>query len=96
MAKLKAGTHASTNDGSMTALIEQAMQEEWLAARGEPLPADGPGSQDRRILFAAVAKGVLRYLYEHRDDLLSTLDIPEGGSSVRHYHEADFDLVEKL
>ena len=96
MAALKAGTHQSIGDGSMAALIEQAMREEWLAARGEPLPDSGPGVQDRRILFAAVAKGVLRYLYEHRDDLISTLDLHEPAPSTRHRHEAAFDLVEKL
>ncbi len=91
MANLQTGTHASRDDGSMTALIEQAMQEEWLAARGEPLPADGPGAIDRRVLFAAVAKGVLRYLHEHRDDLLTSLMVDDG-SGLNHRHEADFGL----
>jgi hypothetical protein len=91
---LRAGTHASTDgDGTMTAFIEAAMREEWQAARGEELPSSGPGAQDRKILFAAVAKGVLRYLYEHRDDLIASLTIPEG---TDHRHDAAFDLVEKL
>ncbi|HRP27184.1 MAG TPA: hypothetical protein PLG77_01985 [Burkholderiaceae bacterium] len=91
---LRAGSFASDGDGSLAALIEDAMREEWQAARGEPLPTSGPGVKDRRILFAAVAKGVLRYLYEHRDDLITTLEINEG--SGNHRHEAAFDLVEKL
>jgi hypothetical protein len=91
---LQAGTHASRDDGSMTDYIEQAMREEWLAARGQPLPADGPGAQDRRILFAAVAKGVLRYLYVHRADLLTSTTIDDGGGP-NHRHDADFDLVER-
>lgn len=91
---LRAGSFASDGDGSLAALIEDAMREEWQAARGEPLSTSGPGVKDRRILFAAVAKGVLRYLYEHRDDLITTLEINEG--SGNHRHEAAFDLVEKL
>lgn len=90
---LSAGSFDSVDDGTMTAFIEQAMREEWQAARGEPLPEDGPGARDRRILFAAVAKGVLRYLYEHRDDLVTTREIPDGPHD--HRHEAAFDLVEK-
>ena len=91
MAMLHTGTHTSRDDGSMTAFIEQAMQEEWLAARGEPLPADGPGAIDRRVLFAAVAKGVLRYLHEHRADLLTSLSIDDG-TGLNHRHKADFGL----
>lgn len=91
---LRAGSFASDGDGSLAALIEDAMREEWQAAHGEPLPTSGPGVKDRRILFAAVAKGVLRYLYEHRDDLITTLEFNEG--SGNHRHEAAFDLVEKL
>lgn len=95
MAKtLRAGTHASDGDGSMTDLIELAMREEWKAARGEVLPTSGPGVMDRHILFAAVAKGVLRYLHAHRDDLITTLQIDEGIGN--HRHEQAFDLVEKL
>ncbi len=90
---LRAGNFASDNDGSMAWLIELAMREEWFAARGEPLPTSGPGVKDRHILFAAVAKGVLRYLHEHRDDLITTLEINEGTGN--HRHEAAFDLVEK-
>lgn len=90
---LKAGNFASDNDDSMAWLIELAMRDEWFTARGEPLPTSGPGVKDRKILFAAVAKGVLRYLYEHRDDLITTLQIEQGIGN--HRHEAAFDLVEK-
>jgi hypothetical protein len=89
---LRAGNHTSENDDTLTAYIEAAMQEEWQAARGEALPS--AGAEDRRILFAAVAKGVLRYLYTHRDDLITSLEITEDFGN--HRHDAAFDLVEKL
>ena len=75
------------------ASFDAAMREQWALARAESLPSNGPGAQDRRVLFAAVARGVLQYLYAHRDELLSTLQQPEGTGN--HRHQADFDLVEK-
>lgn len=88
---LKAG---SVHDlgASMAAEIEAAMQREWQAARGQPLPG-GAGELDRQILFAAIAQGVLRYLYAHRTDLLTNRvhDDINGG----HVHHSDFDLLEK-
>lgn len=89
---LRAGSFTSQDDDTLTAYIEDAMQEEWQSARGEDLPT--AGAEDRRILFAAVAKGVLRYLYAHRADLISSREILEGAGN--HRHDAAFDLVEKL
>ena len=90
MAQLKAG---SIDDfaNSMAERIEEAMQEEWRKANGERL--GGPGDRDRRVLFAAIAKGVLRYLYEHRDDLVTNAVAHTTGS---HLHEMRFDLRERL
>jgi hypothetical protein len=86
MAALKAG---SIDDfaGSMAAKIEAAMQEEWLTAYGRPL--SHVGDRDRMVLFAAIAKGVLRYLYDHRDDLVT--DRVTIGPSI-HRHDMAFDL----
>lgn len=89
---LRAGNHTSIGNDTMTAYIETAMREQWQLARGEPLPTQG--AEDRRILFAAIAQGVLRYLYVHRDDLVSTLQQAEGIAGD-HRHDAAFDLVEK-
>lgn len=89
---LRAGDRNSIDDGSMTAYIEASMRQEWLEAHGEELPEQG--ADDRRILFAAVARGVLRYLYDHRDDLVTTLMHPEGVGG-EHRHDAAFDVVEK-
>ena len=84
---LTAGTANDLGD-SMAAAIDAAMQEEWQAAHGAPLPG-GPGELDRRILFAAVAKGVLRYLHAHRADLVTDVvhDTVDG-----HGHQLAFDL----
>lgn len=75
-------------EGTLAGAIDAAMQEEWQAAMGEPLPG-GPGEQDRHILFAAIAKGVLRYLHAQRADL-QTSKVRDGSSG--HVHQLDFDI----
>ena len=84
---LNAGTASDLGD-SMAAAIDAAMQDEWTAAYGAPLPG-GAGELDRRILFAAVARGVLGYLYAHRDDLVT--DTVQG-TSGGHSHKLAFEL----
>jgi hypothetical protein len=56
---LKAGTVANFNN-SLANEMEQAFQSEWQTVIGEALP-DG-GERERKILFAAIAQGLLSYL----------------------------------
>lgn len=86
MADLKAGTLVDFA-GSMAAYIEQAMRNEWQAVKGTPLPSS-LGEEDRRILFAAVAQGVLKYLYDHRADIATTT--ANGGGA--HAHTLEFGV----
>ena len=65
---LKAGTVLSFND-SMAEAMEDAFQEEWLAVKEESLP--GGGEEERKILFAAVAQGLLQYLEDNINGSLS-------------------------
>ncbi len=84
---LRTGTYNDLDD-TLAGAIDAAMPEEWQAAKGQPLPG-GPGEQDRHILFAAIAKGVLRYLHDHRGDLQTT---QVKDTSSGHRHELDFDI----
>lgn len=87
-AKLHAGSYDDADGAdTMAAAIAAAMDEEWQRAKGQPLGE--LGREDRRILFAAVAKGVLRYLHAHRGDVATTVekDHPSG-----HSHELAFGL----
>jgi hypothetical protein len=90
MADLKAGTVANPNDfaASMAAYMEAAMQKEWQAVKGYELPA-GVGVDDRRILFAAVAQGVLRYL----EDNLIRLETTTVSSTGNHKHTLTFGVT---
>lgn len=48
---------------SMAAAMEDAFQSEWLDVKGTALP--GKGEEDRKILFSAVARGVVKHLQEN-------------------------------
>jgi hypothetical protein len=91
MGTLKAGTALYWDPDSMTALIENAMQEEWNAAYPDkPLPDSG--RQDRLVMFAAVAKGVLRYLHQHQDSIGTTA--VTATTTDPHDHTLQFDVAE--
>jgi hypothetical protein len=64
-------THAG-----LTQAIEAAFVVEYQAARGSPPAA--MGAEDRRILFAAVARGVLTYLEAQGSGALASLEVREG------------------
>ena len=81
--QLKAGR---TDDmaGSLAQYIDTAMKNEWRLAKGEELP-QGAGEQDRQILFAAIAQGVLKFLEDHRVDLVTTDDSGDSGMTTHHH-----------
>jgi len=49
--------------GSMAQAIDEAVKAEWRAVKGTPLPAVS-GEEDRKILFSAISKGVVKHLRE--------------------------------
>ena len=87
---LKAGTFDDFAS-SLAAYIDQAMQNEWQARKGEFLPTDGQGADDRRILFAAIAQGVLKFLGDHVGDLVTTDNSGDGGLT-NHHHTMAFTV----
>jgi hypothetical protein len=65
--------------GSMTEAIENEFKAEWGRMKKTPLPQADP--TDSRILYVAIARGVLAYLAAHHDDMVNgiTLDVPGDG-----------------
>jgi hypothetical protein len=57
--------------GALTDAIEAAYETEWPKVKSNPLP--DAGKEDRRLLFAGVARGILQYLSDHRDELLTSI-----------------------
>jgi len=90
MGTLKAGSAINPEGDSMTALIEQAMQDEWTAVYGKPLPDNG--KQDRLVMFAAIAKGVLGYLHQNQDSIGTSAVVSDDIDP--HSHTLQFDLAE--
>jgi hypothetical protein len=90
MGTLTAGSAINPDPNSMTALIEDAMQEEWLAVYGKQLPPSG--KQDRLVMFAAIAKGVLRYLHRNQDAIGT--DAVVANTIDAHSHTLQFDVAE--
>ena len=86
MATLKAG-HWNDLEQSLTGVIDAAFVSEWSDARpGDQLGTTG--RDDRRVLFAAIARGVLTYLRDHRDEIWT--DSP--GGPLAHTHRLDLDV----
>lgn len=79
MAQLRGG-HATDITDSMAEAIEIALQQEWPLARGVPLPTDG--LQERRILFVAIARGVLQYLKDHQHEFMNSITLNGVPQSV--------------
>lgn len=48
---------------SMAEAMEEAFAAEWQAVKGVPVPETG--REDRQLLMAAIAQGVVRHLKEH-------------------------------
>jgi hypothetical protein len=66
---------------SMAQSIEQEFISAWTAVYGRPLPERG--EKERRIIFLAISRGILKYLDENADSIQVT----------RHsFHDYDVDL----
>lgn len=59
--------------GSMAEAIEEEMKTLYAKMKGKPMPE--VGEEDRRLLFTAISRGVLKYLKAHEKDLISTITI---------------------
>ena len=72
---------------AMTDAIEAAYETEWGKVKSNPLP--GAGKDDRRLIFAGVARGILQYLHDHQNELLTTLKTKDDTGV-----QADFQVLE--
>lgn len=50
---------------SMAKAIEDAMDDVFLKVKGKPVPETG--KEDRRLLYVAISRGVLKYLADHQE-----------------------------
>jgi hypothetical protein len=76
----------------LTAAMEEVMAKEYLSQKEIPLPT--LGSEDRRLLFTAIAGGVLKYLESKQNEVISTIKLTEQttGSTEESYKVTGLDL----
>lgn len=74
----------------MTEAIEAAFKKEWQRVKGTPLPE--AGSEDRRLLFAAVARGILEYLKDHENEILNSFTVKDPSDTRILYTVEKVDL----
>lgn len=55
------------------------LDEAWQQVKGEPFP--GGDRNDARIMFLAVARGLLLYLEAHQNDMVNSITF-SGGSPI--------------
>jgi hypothetical protein len=79
MAALKPGTSSDFSD-SMAEAIEKAMDKEYQAVKGTALPSDG--SDDRKILWAAISNGILNYLKKHQNEILTSITLDSNAANT--------------
>jgi hypothetical protein len=77
---------------ALTARIEDEFATVYAQTKGAPLP--GGGAEDRRMLFASVAGGVLAYLKANEDSVIDSLKVKEAGLDERTLDvvEASLDI----
>jgi hypothetical protein len=66
----------SLKTSELVAVMETVMAEEYSRQKGTSLP--GVGGGDRRLLFTAVAGGVLQYLESKQQEVISTITLRRG------------------
>ncbi|MBB3191868.1 hypothetical protein [Halomonas cerina] len=77
---LKPGTVADFAD-SMAKAMEEAFEVEWQAVKGVALPEEG--RQDRRLLMAAIAQGVVRHFRDHAEEAFQiAVETTQTGANV--------------
>jgi hypothetical protein len=77
--------------GSMALVIDNEMKALYEKIKGTTMP--DTGLEDRRMLFTAVARGILKYLKNHAGDLLSSITIThDDGSGIAHSATTETDL----
>lgn len=67
----------SLRPSELTDAIQAAFEDEWRAVKGGSPP--GAGTEDRRLLFAAVARGLLQYLDSHQNEVLKEITFEDSG-----------------
>ena len=59
------------------AMLNQ-LDDAWQIVKGEPIPS--PPGDDARVMFLAIARGLLIYMEQHQNDTIKTIALGGGGA----------------
>jgi hypothetical protein len=72
---------------SMAMAMEQAMGDVYSKMKEQSLP--DMGKEDRRLLFVAIARGILQYLDDHQ----GAIGAVSGAEPAAHEHDVVLDVT---
>jgi hypothetical protein len=90
MAKLQAGTVKQLKADTLAGRMDGEFVSLWNQFNDTALPGDTRTVEDRRLMFVAIARGMLTYLQDHQSDIATTEDRADGAGS-EHDHQLTFD-----
>ena len=90
MAKLMAGTVTNLQTDTLAGAMDAEFVSLWSSLKDTDLPTDARAIEDRRLMFVAIARGLLGYLHNHRSDIETTAE-SAGGGGAEHDHQLEFD-----
>lgn len=70
------------------AMVDQ-LDEAWQQVKGEPFP--GGSREDARIMFLAVARGLLIYMEAHQNDTITSIAL--SGGSAQTVNSMNLNIV---
>ncbi len=91
MGKLQSGTVVGLKTDTLAGQIDKAFRDQWATHKDIALPTDPCLTEDRHIMFVAIAQGILKYLHDHRGDIATTEDDAGGLVDSEHEHQLEFD-----
>lgn len=71
--------------------IQAQIPQAYLDVKNEPYPGD-PDDPDQRVLYLAIARGILRHLRNHENDFMSQIGLSTGGGATVTHDVDDVDL----
>jgi hypothetical protein len=69
---------ATINPDALANAMEAAMPQAWQDAKGVPLPPGDPS--DRRPLFLAISRALLKVLHDNQDDFVTGVTLKPGAA----------------
>jgi hypothetical protein len=64
---------------ALATAMQTALPQAWTEFKGGTFPGD-PDDRDQKVLFLAIARGLLIHLQSQQNDMISTMQLSIGGN----------------